>query len=281
MGKCRYCGQPAGLFKKAHAQCQADADLKTAKLERGRDSIILLATAAALGKRPLEEAEAEMRMTATSLGVPDDELHGLSARAWQSAVSEALQDGILTEEEEEALQDFSIHFDLDEEELGDAFDLVTKAAVLRDVLDGKVPDRGFLAGVTPFNLQKNETLVWVWPSATFYEERTRTHYEGRSAGASVRIAKGVYYRTGTFRGHPVQTSSMQAIDSGMLGLTSKHIYFSGASKGFRIALAKVAAFTPYSDGIGVQREAATARPQAFVNGDGWFTYNLVSNLAQL
>jgi len=36
---------------------------------------------------------------------------------------------------------------------------------------------------------------------------------------------------------------------------------------------------PYSDGIGIHRDAASAKPQIFVTGDGWFTYNLVVNLA--
>ena len=44
---------------------------------------------------------------------------------------------------------------------------------------------------------------------------------------------------------------------------------------------RIVSFTPYTDGIGVQRDALTAKPQSFVTGDGWFTYNLVTNLAKL
>jgi hypothetical protein len=29
------------------------------------------------------------------------------------------------------------------------------------------------------------------------------------------------------------------------------------------------------------RDAATARPQTFVTGDGWFTYNLLMNLSEM
>ena len=33
-------------------------------------------------------------------------------------------------------------------------------------------------------------------------------------------------------------------------------------------------FDPYKDGLGIMREAQTARPQTFITGDGWFVYNL-------
>lgn len=31
----------------------------------------------------------------------------------------------------------------------------------------------------------------------------------------------------------------------------------------------------------LMRDAASAKPQIFITGDGWFTYNLVTNLAQI
>ena len=39
-------------------------------------------------------------------------------------------------------------------------------------------------------------------------------------------------------------------------------------------------FEPYSDGVGVMRDAQTAKPQNFITGGGWFVYNLVTNLAK-
>ena len=40
-------------------------------------------------------------------------------------------------------------------------------------------------------------------------------------------------------------------------------------------------FEPYEDGFGIMRDAQTAKPQTFVTGDGWFVYNLATNLAQM
>jgi len=45
--------------------------------------------------------------------------------------------------------------------------------------------------------------------------------------------------------------------------------------------AKIVSFEPFSDGLGLVRDAAIAKPQIFVTGDGWFTYNLVTNLSRI
>ena len=67
----------------------------------------------------------------------------------------------------------------------------------------------------------------------------------------------------------------------MLGLTTKHIYFAGGRKRFRVRYDRIVAFDPYEDGFGIMRDAQTAKPQAFRTGDGWFAYNLATNLAQI
>lgn len=66
-----------------------------------------------------------------------------------------------------------------------------------------------------------------------------------------------------------------------MGVTTKHLYFAGDGKSFRVQYDKIVSFEPLNDGIGIQRDAATAKPQYFVTGDGWFIYNLVTNLAQM
>ena len=58
-------------------------------------------------------------------------------------------------------------------------------------------------------------------------------------------------------------------------------YFSGGGKSFRIRHDKIVSIQPYSDGVGIHRDAATAKPQVFATGDGWFTYNLLMNVSGL
>ena len=95
------------------------------------------------------------------------------------------------------------------------------------------------------------------------------------------MAKGLYYRPSTFRSQPIEWEETVKADTGLLGLTTKHIYFAGTRKKFRVRYDKIVAFEPFSDGFGIMRDIQTAKPQTFQTGDGWFIYNLATNLAQL
>ena len=95
------------------------------------------------------------------------------------------------------------------------------------------------------------------------------------------MARGLYCRPSTFRSQPTLWEETVHADSGLLGLTTKHIYFAGSRKRFRLRYDKIVASGPYEDGFGIMRDAQTAKPQAFRPGDGWFAYNLAANLAQV
>jgi hypothetical protein len=245
--------------------------------------MLALARSAVTGEGPLDALEGKLSDIARSTWQTDAQARQVLIRGWELEVDRALEDGVLSEEEEKRLVLFQNRFSLNQAELGraGAFSRVSKAAVLRDLLEGEIPDRMKVSGSLPFNFQKSETLIWLFNNVGYLESRTRTHYEGGSHGVSLRIMRGVYYRTSSFKGYPVQTTQMVSVDTGLLGITTKHIYFAGPRKSFRIALNKIVSYTPYSDGVGVQRDAITAEPQVFVTGDGWFTYNLLMNLGNL
>lgn len=220
--------------------------------------------------------------TARNALVPGNELRGITIEGWCSAVESAFEDGVLTAQEESNLVEVQKSLGLTPDELDrkGAYSRVVKGAILRDVLDGKLPSRVTIQGTVPFSLMKNEQLVWLFQGVKYFEQRIRRHYEGGSTGVSVRVAKGVYLRSSAFRGHPVETAHTVHVDTGLLGFTDKHIYFSGPSKSLRVPYKKIVAFEPYSDGLGFQRDAASAKPQTFITGDGWFSYNLAVNLSR-
>ena len=70
-------------------------------------------------------------------------------------------------------------------------------------------------------------------------------------------------------------------DTGLLGLTTKHIYFAGSRKRFPVKYDRIVDFEPFSDGSSIMRDAQTAKPQTVRTGDRWFPYNLAANLAQI
>ena len=102
-------------------------------------------------------------------------------------------------------------------------------------------------------------------------------------GMSIRIAKGVYVRPGSFRGRTVETTSMEHTDDGLFGITTKHIYFKGQSKAFRVRLEKIVSLDPYQDGLGIMRDTARAKPEVFYMGETpvWFAVNLIDAVQAL
>jgi len=107
---------------------------------------------------------------------------------------------------------------------------IVQNLTLRDISEGTVPHRVFTNDVVPFNLQKQESIVWLFPGAKYYEEKTHREFVGRSQGISVRVAKGVYLRSGSFRGRPIEMTRMEHVDTGTVGITNKSIYFAGSQK---------------------------------------------------
>jgi hypothetical protein len=152
---------------------------------------------------------------------------------------------------------------------------------LRDVLNGIIPQRVSVDGNLPINFQKGEQVIWAFSNSSYLEDKTRRQYVGISKGVSIRVMKGVYYRAGAFKGHAVEHTERVHVDNGWVAITNKNIYFAGPRKSLRLPYSKIISFEPFRDGIGVIRDAATARPQIFVTGNGWFTYNLVTNLSQI
>ena len=115
----------------------------------------------------------------------------------------------------------------------------------------------------------------------YLETVVRQERSGSSQGLSIRVARGLYYRPSTFRNRPIEWEETVHAGTGMLGLTTKHIYFADPRKKFRVRYDRTVAFKPYSDGLGIMRDAQTAKPQTFRTGNGWFAYNLAANLAQI
>jgi hypothetical protein len=245
--------------------------------------MIRLAKEAALGMHPIEGLSNELAGIAENSFISSEQIRETLISGWEQAVSHFLEDGNLEIQEEDRLTSFAEHFALTQEDLdkNGAYTKFVRGAVLRELMEGKIPKRCQPVGALPFNFQRSETLIWIFNNVAYYEDKTRRRYVGGSQGVSFRIAKGLYYRVGSFRGHPVETTERVHVDTGILAVTTKHIYFHGSTKSFRVRFDKIVSFTPYSDGIGIQRDASTAKPQVFVTGDGWFTYNLLVNIANI
>ena len=153
--------------------------------------------------------------------------------------------------------------------------------MIRDVAQGIVPKRQRVNGAVPFNLMKSEQLVWVIQGVDYLETVVRRERRGSSQGLSIRVTRGLYHRPSAFRSRHIEWEETVHAGTGMMGFTTKHVYFAGSRKKFRVRHDRIVSFDPYEDGFGIMRDAQTARPQAFRTGDGWSAYNLAANLARI
>jgi len=243
MGKCAYCGKDAGFMRKKHKACHV-------KHYEGIEQMIAAIRKSVTEGSELHSLEKHLKEVAADCLVSDATLSQVIVKVWENVVDKAREEGFITVEEESNLLKLGNHFSLTQEDLDQngAYSKLRKLAVLRDTSKGKIPDRTNGAVSLPFNLQKKESLVWLFRDVEYYEE------------------------TATKEGH---------VDTGLLGITDKHIYFAGSQKTFRTSYNKILAFTEYGSGIGMQRDGAKTKKQFFKTGDGWFTYNLVINVSKL
>lgn len=282
MGNCKYCGKPAGFLRSSHAECEEQDRQRERVIQEGRQQITIEVLRAIRCSSDFDDLENAISEIERSSFVPSAERKALLVTGWENSVEQCLEDGVLDETEEKRLCEFTERFALSQADLdkNGALTKTVKAAVLRDVLNRVVPERMSLDGNLSINFQKGEHVVWAFPGSHYLEDKTRRQFVGRSQGVSVRVMKGVYYRVGAFKGHAVENTERVHIDTGLVVVTTKNIYFAGPQKSVRLPYAKIVSFEPFSDGIGIIRDAANAKPQIFVTGDGWFTYNLVINLSQ-
>lgn len=273
--KCPYCGKDTAMFQNHHKDCKDAYDAYAR-------SLIEEATKAASGLIPLPDFQNKLTSTLNIAPSLQSQKNAIVVKGWEAAVTNYLDDNLISPNEERNLMAYSSFFSLSQNELdhNKAWTRCAMGAALHDVMNTGITKRITFTNV-PFNLQKDEQLVWMFNNTRYLEEKTYRQYVGSSQGVSIRIARGVYYRVGSFKGHPVESSQMVHIDTGVLGLTTKNIYFTGTRKSTKIPYKKIVNFNPYSDGIGIHRDAASAKPQVFILDESWFAYNLMVNLAQL
>ncbi|MGC8970992.1 MAG: hypothetical protein ACP5K2_02160 [bacterium] len=270
MGICKFCGKPAGFLRKEHKECK----------EKHNQGVFLVTSMIAFSLTSNVEKDEILKIANDSF-INETELKDIILNAWEKALDNALMDKVITEDEENRLKDILFKFGFSIEELSSkpSYLKLVKTLILRDILEGKIPNRVKIDGPFPFNLLKGETVIWIFSNVNYYQTRTYRHYTGSSQGVSIRVMKGVYYRVGGFKGYPIEESKLTLIDQGILCITNENIYFGGKLKSFRIPYNKIVSFTPYSDGIGIHRDSANSKPEFFLTDDGWFTYNLLVNLA--
>ena len=272
MAVCIHCGQNAGLLRKSHSDCRK-------RYAQARYAMVSMASQAAVGQRPLNSLVQDMQMIQDSTVVQPAELRSILREGWDAAVNTILEDYLPSARDEKHLASFVEYFSLRDDGGSPAAREFLKGVILRELLEGKVPQPPNF-GRLPFNMLPSESLIWSFSRVRYYERRTKIIRQGVSHGASIRVMQGFYYQPRVFRSEPVEVNETRLIDEGVVALTTQNIYFAGGEKSLRIPYKRVLSFDGYADGFSITRNADSAKPQIFLTGDGWFSYNIVAHLVQ-
>jgi hypothetical protein len=133
------------------------------------------------GSDNFDELEKTISEIEQSSLVPSSERKAL-LEGWEHSVEQFLQDGIIDATEERRLVEFAKQFALSQSDLdkNGALTKTATAVVLRDVLDGILPQRFSVDETLPVNFQKGEQLVWAFSGSKYLEDKVRRHYTVRS-----------------------------------------------------------------------------------------------------
>ena len=274
MGKCKYCGNDAGLFHSKHTDCEQRHLNGIARVKK------ILADCFDR-KEDFYLHQNEIRSICLECYLSEDTCRNIYCQVFDSAIEKYLDDGGIDAKEEGTVARFIQFSELPQHLLNanKSLERVVQSKVIQELLNGQIPaPKITISGNFPFLLGKNEHLLWLFRDVTLQMQKVRRETVGRTGSISVRVCKGVYYRTGGFRGRPVETTYMQRIGTGSVCLTDKNLYFHCPEKTLKIPFSKILSLDPYSNGLGVQKDGANDKPMFFENLNSWFCYNVISNL---
>ncbi len=287
MGKCIYCGKDAGLFFKSHKSCEEKEAQQKEATEEAREQIIKLCEKAITNNEDYDVLDKSIKKLAAENDISPDSMtmKKLLIKAFENVINNAIEEkGFITDKEEDRIFNFVFtKYNLSHEELNrnKAIDRWTMGNIIGEISEGKIPSRAAVdnLGNLGVNLLPTESFVYMF-HANYYEDKTRTKYEGSTQGISMRLVSGLWCRVGEYKGQPIQTTERVKVDKGVFVITTKHLYFKGETKSFRVPYSKIVAFYPFSDGIGICQDKANAKLQIFQTGEIWFVYNAVNLLSK-
>ena len=199
------------------------------------------------------------------------------------AATNFLKNGFMTDDEQRKVDDYVNYLGLPVNNLPAQYQnseigKLGQVSILKSIQHGVVPKTNLTA---PIILGKNETILWTYNGVSLYQEKITKEWVGRTGGFSFKVIKGVYYRTGRMKGHPVEHSSMEFNGIGSLFITNKNLIFYSEQKSAKVPFNKIIGITPYSDGIEVHKDGANQKRMTMQGFDPWFLMNLLSMIGNI
>ena len=215
MGKCKYCGQDAGFFQNSYEACER-------KYKQGLAQISKICAGCFSSKEDFYLKDRDIKRIISDSYIDNASLEKEYLTLFDNTVNQYLNDGVIDNLEEKTLARFIQFSGLPQATLNTnkSLEKMLQSKVIQDILAGNKPaPRIQISGDFPFMLGKTESLVWLFRNITLHQLKVKKEYVGRTHGMSFRIMKGVYYRTGGFKGYPVETTIIQKMGTGSVCFT--------------------------------------------------------------
>lgn len=167
----------------------------------------------------------------------------------QGRLDTAVSDKMLSPQEDQELRELSTGLGVELKQSESTTRALDTFRMLWRIRYGDLPS--FDPGI---NLQRGEVCYSV-RNVDWHEMRRQRVGAGYSGPTMrVKIADGLYWRTGAFGIKPITRDSLVKIDAGQVFVTNKRLLFMGTMKNVSIKLDKILNVTKYSDGVGVEKD---------------------------
>lgn len=276
MSTCKYCGKSAGFFSKSHKVCEKI-------FQEGKQSIAE-EIMNYFKSSTYKNLDLNIRKIAINSFVDEENLSLLIYNGYSAGLDYYLEDGLLNDEEIQRLDDYFELFQISDDYLikSGAKTKIVKSMIIRDILLGdEIQNRVKIPNQLPFILENDEKIIWVFEDVELLELKLKTKIVGGSQGVSVRVAKGLYYKVGAFKGEPIKTEEIKNTATGILLLTNKSIFYGSVNKTFKVKYSQIISIPTFDTAIGIQQSRVNSKPLYFRNVDVWFVYNVISNLSKI
>ena len=231
---------------------------------------------------PLATAQARCHKVLAKFPMAQGNIEDTYLYVLNRAATNFLKDGLMSDDEQQKIDEYVNTLSLPINNLPARYQdsnisKIGQVSIIKSIQRGIVPRTNITA---PILLGKSETILWAYNGVSLYQEKITKEWVGRNGGFSFRIMKGVYYRTGSSKGHPVEHSSMEFQGQGSLYITNKNLIFYSPSKSVKIPFSKIIGLTPYTDGIEVHKDGANQKRMTMQGFDPWFLMNTLPFLTQ-
>ncbi len=219
------------------------------------------------GQKPLQRVLQICRQITSVLPLSNTKMNDTYTFMLNQATENYMKDGLLSDSEQQRIDEYvsSLRLSLPAP--------IEQSKMLKQLQQGIIPQTNYHA---PILLGRDEVVLWCYDGVTMWQEKVKREMVGSHSGFSFRVMKGVTYRTGGFKGHPVEHSYMDNAGRGSLYITNKHIIFHSSERSIKIPYKKIIGLNPYQDGMGVQQDGANAKKLVFQGFDCSFVMNIMS-----